>query len=164
MGNNFSDLISKYSTKGIIIDTNLFLLFVIGISDEVRIETFKRTIQYKIQDFHLLSKFISNFQKIMITPNILTTEVNSLLNQLNEKEKVFDVFKKIINEINENYFESKILSSNKMFHKFGLTDLSIEELSKGSYLVLTDDLKLFSYLSSKNIDIINFNHIRVSIW
>lgn len=34
----------------------------------------------------------------------------------------------------------------------------------GKYLVLTDDLKLANYLQSVEIDVINFNNIRLFNW
>lgn len=50
------------------------------------------------------------------------------------------------------------------FVKFELTDSGVLILSKGNYLVLTDDLKLANYLQSVEIDMINFNNIRLFNW
>lgn len=156
-----SKLIVTYSKKGIIVDTNLFLLYTVGLCNEKRIGTFKRTKQYEIGDYYLLGEFISKFENILITPNILT-EVSNFLNQLheNEKQEYYLIFNRLIKHLSEKYVESNRISSDDKFYKFGLTDIGIRELSKGPFLVLTDDLKLYSYLSSEKIDTINFNHIR----
>ena len=88
------------------------------------------------------------------------------LNQLEtqEKNKTFSSFAKIIRGLSEHTFQSSALSLINDFHKFGLTDISIYELSKSSYIILTDDLELTSYLSNKNIDVVNFNNIRPLNW
>lgn len=159
------ELSQKYYNKGIVLDTNLFLLYVIGSIDIQRIKSFKRTKQFLEKDFQLLQGYLSNFKNKIATPNILT-EVNSFLNQLesNEKNKFFGSFSKIINNFDENYFKSYDLSVKDGFNKFGLTDISIFELSKDKYIVLTDDFALYNYLGKNKIDAINFNHIRTLNW
>lgn len=158
----FESIIVKYSNKGLIIDTNLFLLLVIGTANQNRIESFKRTSRYLIEDYKILSSIVSNFNILITTPNILT-EVSNLLNHLDQREKLlyYQYFDTFIRKMNENFIKSNKVSSNNLFSKFGLTDLSIFEVSKGSYLVLTDDLELYHYLSNKKIDVINFNHLRI---
>lgn len=47
-------LLAKYSTKGILIDTNIFLLYLIGSVNRKRISRFKRTIQFVPEDYDLL--------------------------------------------------------------------------------------------------------------
>ncbi|HAC64777.1 MAG TPA: hypothetical protein DCF68_14905 [Cyanothece sp. UBA12306] len=112
-----------------------------------------------------LQKIIDLFSKIITTPNILT-EVNSLTNQLGEpdRSKCFTLFSQIISEINEFFLPSQNIVQNNGFVKFGLTDCGIVEISKNQYLVLTDDFKLFNYLQSLEIDVINFNHLRDYLW
>lgn len=158
----FESIIVKYSNKGLIIDTNLFLLLVIGTANQSRIESFKRTSRYLIEDYKILSGIVSNFNILITTPNILT-EVSNLLNHLDQREKLlyYQYFDTFIRKMNENFIKSNKVSSNNLFSKFGLTDLSIFEVSKGSYLVLTDDLELYHYLSNKKVDVINFNHLRI---
>jgi hypothetical protein len=99
------------------------------------------------------------FQKIVTTPNILT-EVSNLIGQLTDPEKslcfnVLDTAK-----LTEVYVPSDVVTSSVQFTRFGITDCGIEQIAKGSYLVLTDDFKLSNYLSTLQIDIINFNHLR----
>ena len=59
----------------------------------------------------------------------------------------------------EDSVSSEEIMQLKSFLKFGLTDAVNCKLSD-KYLVLTDDLKLWSYLSSQGLPAINFNHIR----
>ncbi|WP_334839853.1 hypothetical protein [Nostoc sp.] len=104
----------------------------------------------------------------MTTPNILT-EVNSLANQLGEPERsqCFAIFAQCVKNVallDEYYVNSLDAVNTEKFIKFGLADSGILTLSKGKYLVLTDDFKLASYLQSVEIDVINFNNIRVFNW
>lgn len=81
-----SDLLSRYYAKGIIIDTNILLLYLVGRVNRERVPRFKRTAQFIPEDYDILLQLVNNFQKVITTPNILT-EVNSLANQLGEPEK-----------------------------------------------------------------------------
>ncbi len=156
-----SALLTKYYQKGIVIDTNILLLYLVGIVNRERIPRFKRTAQFIPEDYDLLLQLINSFQKVVTTPNILT-EVNSLANQLGEPERsqCLKIFTLLTSQIREEYLESSIVANDDIFSRFGLTDCGIMYLAKDKYLVLTDDLKLSLYLKAQGIDTINFNNLR----
>ncbi|MBN3943570.1 PIN domain-containing protein [Nostoc sp. NMS9] len=163
-----ASLVRRYSQKGVLIDTNILLLFLIGSVNQEQITKFNRTYQFLPEDYELLLAFIASFQKLITTPNILT-EVNSLANQLGEPERsqcfgIFAQFVKNVALLDEYYVKSLDAVNTDKLVKFGLTDSGILTLSKGKYLVLTDDFKLASYLQSVEVDVINFNNIRVFNW
>ncbi len=165
MKDEINSLFARYRQKGILIDTNILLLFFVGTVNRERISKFKRTEQFVPEDYDLLVQILNYFQKIVTTPNILT-EVNSLANQLGEPERsqCFTIFADGISKLEESYMTSKAIAINERFTKFGLTDCGISNLAKNRYLVLTDDLKLAVYLQKEAIDTINFNNIRVYGW
>lgn len=157
-------LIRLYHQKGIIIDTNILLLLLVGSVNQKRIVQFKRTQQFTPEDYQLLLRIISKFTNIVTTPNILT-EVNSLANQLGEPERseCFALFAQFVQDVtllNESYIKSVDAVNAEKFIKFGLTDCGILTLARDSYLILTDDFKLANYLLSLGIDVINFNNLR----
>jgi rRNA-processing protein FCF1 len=158
-------LFESYRQKGILIDTNILLLWFVGTVNRSRISKFNRTEQFLPEDYDSLIQILSYFTKIVTTPNILT-EVNSLANQLGEPERsqCFSIFAQGVAELDESYIESRTSVSMERFTKFGLTDCGILNLATNQYLVLTDDLKLASYLQKSGVDTINFNHIRVYGW
>jgi rRNA-processing protein FCF1 len=158
-------LFEGYKQKGILIDTNILLLWFVGTVNRSRISRFNRTEQFLPEDYDLLLQILSYFSKIVTTPNILT-EVNSLANQLGEPERsqCFSIFAQGVARLDEFYIESQPTVTMKQFTKFGLTDCGIFNLANNSYLVLTDDLKLANYLQKSGVDTINFNHIRVYGW
>ncbi|MEH2119659.1 PIN domain-containing protein [Nostoc sp.] len=168
MKNVINSLIRRYCQKGVLIDTNILLLFLVGSVNQERITKFNRTQQFIPEDYELLLVFIAKFQKLVTTPNILT-EVNSLANQLGEPERsqcfaLFAQFAKNVALLDEYYVKSLDAVNTEKFVKFGLTDSGILTLSKGKYLVLTDNFKLANYLQSVEVDVINFNNIRIFNW
>ncbi|MEM9538619.1 MAG: PIN domain-containing protein [Cyanobacteria bacterium P01_E01_bin.42] len=167
MDGEIGKLIQRYQQKGILVDTNILLLLFVGRVNPDRIERFKRTQTYSINDYNLLLELLPRFSQIITTPNILT-EVNSLLNKdLRDPEysQCLSLFSFFLSEneslqLYEIYVETKKISKMDKLTQFGLTDCGIADLAAEKYLVLTDDLRLASYLQSINIDVLNFNHIR----
>ncbi len=160
-----NQLIMSYKPKGLLVDTNLLLLYFIGAYDPERISRFERTMAFTIDEFLLLAMFLGLFEKIITTPNILT-EVSNLSGQLPENLRAFfwEDFAGRMLDLQESYTPSTTISASPHFTKFGLTDSGIVGLVKDKYLVLTDDLKLAAYLQNLDIDVINFNHIRAIAW
>lgn len=158
--------------KPILIDTNLLLLFIIGIFSEDAISKTKRLKVYSIDDFRLLRDFLDQAPKILITPNI-STEISNLMDLSGEYKKgVFNVFNSFLQNpaVEEIHLESKLISSRKEFPVYGLTDCGINSLAK-KYIILTDDSRLYDYYckhicTSQNPDdeIINFYHIIQLTW
>ncbi len=64
-------VITKYKSKGILVDTNILLLFFVGSSNPARISRFPRTEQFDESDFELLLSAFQSFSKIISTPHIL---------------------------------------------------------------------------------------------
>jgi len=159
------DLIDRYRTKGLLVDANLLLLLFIGLYDRRRILSFGRTQGYTAADFDILVDMINFFGKVITTPNILT-EVSNLSGKLHEKEKelYFTEFSDQVCRFDEEYAASNHVCSSVHFKRFGLTDAGIIDIAVGKYLVLTDDFRFAAYLESKQIDVINFNHIRQLNW
>jgi rRNA-processing protein FCF1 len=159
------ELFEKYKRKGILVDTNILLLWFVGTVNRSRISQFNRTEKFIPEDYDLLGQILSYFSTIITTPNILT-EVNSLINQLGEPERsqCLEILAQWITRLDEFYLESLIITQEEKFTKFGLTDAGIIYLARQGYLVLTDDLRLANYLQKVEIDTINFNNIRIYGW
>jgi rRNA-processing protein FCF1 len=163
--NEIAALLAKYRQRGILVDTNILLLYFVGLTNRERVSRFKRTQIFIPEDYDLLLRILKSFSKIVTTPNILT-EVSNLANQLGEPERS-QCFQRLAQHIpifEEQYIESTIAVTTDRFVQFGLTDCGIAEVARGQYLVLTDDLKLANYLQWKEIDTINFNNIRIFGW
>jgi rRNA-processing protein FCF1 len=157
--------VALHRKSGVIVDTNILLLYFVGIFDKARISTFRRTQTFVPEDFDTLIGFLQSFDKVVTLPNILS-EVSNLLGQLEGKLKqaCFECFAYGIDLLDEQYLLSNRIVKTSEFVRFGLTDTAIFELARANYLVLTDDFRLSQYLTAKGLAAVNFNHIRVYNW
>ena len=165
MNDYISKITNQYRTRGIIVDTNLLLLYFIGRFDRTLIKRFKRTKSFSDDEYDLLKNYINLFSVRVTTPNIMT-EVSSFASQLgNECENFFNTtFLKETTLLSEEYLPSKEIINQSKHHKFHLTDCGIIILAKKKYLLLTDDFKLSKYFDSIGGNSVNFNHIRTIAW
>ena len=154
--------ITKFRERGILIDTNLLILLLVGSYDEDKILSFKRTRNHTIEDYEYLKVFLARFENHFYTPNILT-EITNLTDSINTEPQYlfFQHIQRVLSVFKEDIVSSDEIMQLKSFLKFGLTDAVNCKLSD-KYLVLTDDLRLCSYLESQGLPSINFNHIRNS--
>jgi rRNA-processing protein FCF1 len=156
-----SGLIQKYRKKGLLVDTNLLLLFLVGNLNPQLIASSKRTRGFTVGDFELLKDFMESFDAIVTTPNILT-EVSNLAEFSGKiRSDYFKQFGISIAKFDERFFAAKGFCSENYFEKFGLTDTAIIHSSRDKYLVITDDFPLSNYLRTNDVDVINFTHLRL---
>ena len=158
-------LLSAYKGRGLLVDTNILLLYFVGTCDLRLITTFKRTRQFTFEDFELLLRLFKWFGTIVTTPNILT-EVNNLAGQLSAAHvRIWrSQFQNRISILSEEYVPTEQALESPHYLSCGLTDAGVIEVSRGRLLALTDDLQLFISLQSEGIDAINFNHLRTLNW
>lgn len=153
--------ITKHYKKGVVVDSNLMVLYIVGIFDLSLIERHNKTKAYTKEDFLVLYRLLENFNAILTTPNILT-ETSNLTETGDQdfKNRFFSKFAESIGSFDERHIKSIDLTKENGFKKFGLADSSVTKLASEGHLILTDDLKLSAYLSNKDMPVINFNHIR----
>lgn len=156
------NFIKKYYQKGILIDTNLLLLLLVGKFDVDLIEKNNGLSRYTKQDYEILNNFVNKFKLFIITPHILT-EISNLSHYISEP-KLSGYLNEFVNQLiifrERNIAKNDILKE-KLFTFLGVTDTAIIKIAKSKdYLVLTDDLKQFIQLQNQKVNSINFNHIR----
>lgn len=164
MNYNFN-IESEYS-KGIIIDSNLLILLLVGIYDRNYIPNFKRTRNFTYKDFDILIEFIHKFKHLFITPHILT-EVSNLSKQVQEYrlKEYFKHFADILNKMQEISINKNDILNNKYIEILGVTDIGIMEASENNdILFLTEDIVLSNIAESKKLKVINFNYIKDYFW
>ncbi len=159
------ELFGRYSPRGVVIDTNILLLHVVGSFDPTKISEFKITRGYDAQDYNTLIVFLRKFKGIVTTQCILT-EASNHLGKLSDplRRQVFESYSRQIQLLHEPSSPSAVLAGEAVFPRFGLTDVSILHEARGKYLVLTDDLPLFGYLDKVGVDALNFNYLRMASW
>ena len=154
-------LIVRHKGSGVLVDANLLLVYVVGLSDASWIQSFERTRGYTKDDFRLLAAFLRRFDRVITTPNILT-EVNNLANKLSSDR--LDLFMRVLKNriglLDEQFIKSSLASDHEYFSKCGITDAGILVAAADDVLVLTDDFRLFGVMGHLGIPCLNFNHIR----
>ena len=159
------ELWGRYRSRGLLIDSNLLLVYFVAQFDPELVGRFERTSAFSREGVILLGNFITSFQKLLTTPNILT-EVSNLSNKLPEniRSEYFRSTTAQIGKLDETYLASSAVSQMPEFARFGLTDAAIAGVAKNNCLVLTDDFRLSNFLRNEGQDVVNFNHILQSSW
>ncbi len=65
-------LLAKYRAKGVLVDTNLLVLYLVGTVNRRRILNFKRTGDFTIGDYDLLCRLIGWFGRVTSTPHVFS--------------------------------------------------------------------------------------------
>lgn len=65
-------LLEKHRGRGVLVDSNLLVLFITGSVNRRRIQTSKRTSGFTDEDFDLLVRLIDHFGKLIATPHVLS--------------------------------------------------------------------------------------------
>ena len=151
-------------TAGLIVDTNLLVLYVVGSVNPERIETFKRTRQYARSDYDLLVRVLDKFDRLYSLAHVLAEVSN--LTDLSGDERLLArlVLKKTISELTELEMASSRAAEDPLYQDLGLTDAAIGALARAhGCAVLTDDLGLYLMLSGE-IEVHYFTHLRATEW
>jgi hypothetical protein len=158
-------LIEKHSARGVLVDANLLVLFLVGLINRQRIQNFKRTQDFTIKDFDLLQRLIKRFGKLFATPHVLS-QVSDLTDLPGkERDKIRELFKLLVErQIEEFYDRSILLVADPLFKGHGLTDAAIATICSRGILVLTADGNLQRALQRRNAESLNFNHVREVYW
>ena len=70
-------LIEKHRARGVLIDANPLLLFLLGKTNKRRLRDFAAGNAFEIEDFDLLEALVAHLGKLFTTPHVLT-EVSNL--------------------------------------------------------------------------------------
>lgn len=157
------NLVKKYRSLGLLVDTNLLMLLWVGRWNSAFISRHKRTNQFDANDYGLLEMLVELFTKVVVTPCILA-EASNLVRQSGGKnsgagslsEKLVEQFRLL----DERHIESIVVADSAAFIPLGLTDAGIALVAREKYLVVTSDLDLYCHLQTEAIDAINFHHLR----
>jgi rRNA-processing protein FCF1 len=153
------------NTAGLLVDTNLLVLFAVGTVNPNRIETFKRTNRYTKEDYELLLRLFDEFRSIYTVAHVLA-EVSNLTDLPgHERTRIRLVLKKEISLWTEVEMPSVRAAQDPLYQDLGLVDAAISAVARTmKCTVLTDDLDLFLRLSSAKVPTLNFTHLRAQHW
>lgn len=151
----------------IVIDTNLLLLYIVGSHDIslIKNRSISRVSMFVPGEFFVLKYIIDSVKSIKISTNIWTEICNfaDKRPKNNKIEDYYDTLVKMIKNYKEEYFSCFDICNKGYLKDFDLTDSTIIELAKDGCLVVTADRDLAEFLSSKELDVINWNKIKDKI-
>lgn len=147
--------------RSVLLDTNLFVLLIVGLYDKNLIGNHKRTKEFIAEDFDLLVESIGGYEILWITSHCLS-EVSNLLKQThNSQAKELMIFlAKFISDKKESYIQKEVLFENDFSMRLGVADTGIVIKSKRVSCVFTVDFDLYSEISRRGNKVVNFNHLR----
>ena len=145
----------------VLLDSNLLVLFVAGMSSREYIGRHRRLRGYSEEDFDLLVEFIRPMSALVVTPNILT-EASNLLSGIAEpaRSHIADTFRQIVGSMDERFVQSTRAVEQREFPRLWLTDAAVLTELANSHVLLTADLDLYLAASQRRYSAVNFNHLR----
>jgi len=151
--------------SGLLIDTNLLVLFIVGSVNINRIENFKRTRKYSRADYRLLCRVLEGFEPIYTLTHIMA-EVSNLTDLTGlERHQARHLQKELLTDLREPAMASSQAAESFHYERLGLVDAAIATLAReNACAVLTDDLDLYLALSRDGLDVHNFTHLKAQAW
>lgn len=145
----------------IILDANLLLLLVVGLTSRRYISKHKRLQEYREFDFDLLKEFVESSANVIVTPNTLT-ETSNLAGQIGEpaRRQIYQQLRVIFRTFEERYVESSRAAEHSEFLRLGLADAAQLDVASEAHTLLTADLDLYIAAAARGFKAVNFNHYR----
>jgi hypothetical protein len=101
---------------------------------------------------------------MIATPHVLS-QVSDLADLPGkERAQIRRLFKSVVEAMEESYDLSRVLVSDPIFERLGLTDAAIATVCSRGILVLTADVDLQLAVQRRGADALNFNHVRPLAW
>jgi len=145
-----------------LLDANLLVLLIVGAHDRSLIARHKRTKEFTSEDYDLLLSCIEGFDRILVTPNVLT-EASNLLRQIGEPlcSQLTGDLGLLVRRVDEEYIASGVAAQNDHYVRLGLTDSVLIECARHDLPLLTTDFHLYMAVSQSHPEAAtNFNHLR----
>jgi len=155
--------------SSVLLDTNLFILLIVGLADKSYIAKHKRTQTFTEDDFDTLVKIIGKYSQLIITSHCLSEVSNLITNREADKKdlmqnKIKQTLKIVMERTKETHISKEHIFKNNLVFRLGVADTGIIEKSKRVSLLLTIDLDLYIELEKLGRNVYNFNHIRIYGW
>ena len=162
MRSNVFPLVERFRSKGLLIDTNLLLVLLVGNVEPRLVGKMARTTDYNPTDYEKIRELIELFRpRIATIPQVLT-ETGNLLKR-NSGNLRFDLQRQLALFI-AGSLEARILSKrvppHPAFDDLGYADTAILKAASGRFLLVTDDGPLQGRAAACGVDTLPFGWLR----
>jgi predicted nucleic acid-binding protein len=155
--------VSKYSPRGILIDTNLLVVFL-SVSFDPQCVGNGRAQAYSKSDVELIVSVIERFGKMIVTPHVMAETSNLLRKDFKGKKRdelmrhIYGIFCIESDGFQEHAVDRKTIKPY-VFQRLGFTDSALA-VATGHFPIFTADLNLHIAVGSSGGDSINFWHLK----
>ena len=153
---------ARYRNRTLVLDANLLVLLIVGLTDRRLINQFGRTKNHFTEsDFDRLTNIVEFFteRKGLATTSHVLAETSNLLG---ERREFMITLQQFIHGVLESRKEAAKLTSSAIFYRLGLTDAGLHDLAFHSHCVLTVDKDLAA-AAMRGRAILNYNHFRFDV-
>lgn len=150
------------SRRKVALDTNVFLLFLVGLSNRAAITRHKRLAAYDAGSYDLLCRLLANYDEVVVTPGCLAETTNLLDSDKGSRTHCYRILKELIQSgetFSEKHVPAVKVVEEKPFMWLGFTDASYVELAEEGIPVITSDFKLYQQVVARNEESINFTTV-----
>jgi hypothetical protein len=150
----------KRQQGGVLLDTNVLLLFVMMAIERSYVSEWKRTQQFSEAHMDALQLLVANARGFVTTPHILT-EVTNLADKLPShlRRRFMIAVARFAQTARERYKLSAKLSKDVAFGRLGLADVAQLVLpTSAKPVIITVDGPLFIELEQRRLPAVNLNH------
>lgn len=153
------------SRHRVALDTNVFLLLLVGLANREAIARHRRLSAYNAESFELLCRLLAGFDEIVVTPGCLAETTNLLDSDKGSRVRCYQVLKELIrsgDELSEKHVLATKVVEQKPFMWLGFTDASYVELAEQGVPVITAGFKLYQQVAARSDRSINFAALSLS--
>lgn len=162
---NLGEWLGRPVPKGVLVDTNLLVLFIVGCVNRDRISRFRRTAKYTETDFDLLVQVMESFQRRYTLAHVLAEVSNLTQLSGSEGDRARNILRETISIFDERPIPSAVAATYPHYQRLGLTDAAIAIVARDvDCAVLTDDVSLWLTISAEGRAALNFAHIQEKAW
>jgi hypothetical protein len=143
--------------KAVVIDTNVLVLLVVGMTNPTYIRKHRRlTPTYDARHFELVRRLLIQEPRVVCTSHILT-EASNLLRQTGEpmRSEIMRTYGAFIQSAEEPAILAKAATRLPSFIRLGLTDAALLSLDPRAVRLLTVDHDLHIACSERGFEVVN---------
>ena len=147
------------SRRRVALDTNVFLLLLVGLANREAIARHKRLAANDADSYDMLCKLLASYDEIVVTPGCLAETTNLLDSDKGSQQHCYQMLKELIQSgegLSEKHVPADKVVEQRPFMWLGFTDASYVELADQGIPVITADLKLYLQVAERNEKSVNF--------
>jgi predicted nucleic acid-binding protein len=158
---DFERFLRNARSRGVLVDSNLLVLLVVGYVGQHRIPSFKRTSNYLSEDWDALTGILERIPRRYSIAHVLAEASNLTDLKGPEGEEARAILHKAISQLEEIPIASLDACASPYYRRLGLTDAVIGvAVRQRGCSVVTNDSGLYRALVEEGASVLNFDDLR----